>query len=274
MINKTKHDSLPSLGSALSTLATRECRRLLRALAMRKQRQEGIHEARKSCRRLRSILPLLPPEQPTDAVDHGLRELAHSLAPLRDAHMAVRTAKLLATAHETSITRPVLQALERRCEQMIDHALKQDPHWRQRRVEAQRIVAAIHALSWHDIRPSLAIQTLKHSKRRVKKARRKALALRTPAASHRWRRRARKLRYQLEFLRKARRMAGMKKHRTQQYGEQAKHLSAVTDQLGWRQDFQIFLDAVKQLPNSAKVLALRQELKSKSASWSEAELHA
>ena len=43
MINKAKHDNLPTMGSSLGTLAARECRRLLRALGMRKQRQEGIH---------------------------------------------------------------------------------------------------------------------------------------------------------------------------------------------------------------------------------------
>lgn len=271
MINKAKHDNLPTMGSSLGTLAARECRRLLRALGMRKQRQEGIHEARKSCRRLRSILPLLPPEQPIDAVDHGLRDLAHSLAPMRDAYIAARTAKLLATAHATSVTPQVLHALERHCEQTIDAALKQDPHWRHRRTEAKRIMAAIQALPWQDIRPSIAKKALKRSKQRVKKARKKADALHTPTASHRWRRRARKLRYQLDFVRKARRMAGMKKARTQRYGEQAKHLSTLTDQLGWRQDFQIFLGAVETLPDSAKVLALRRELKSKAASWSKAE---
>jgi hypothetical protein len=274
MINKAKHDNLPTIGSALGTLAGRECRRLLRALGMRKQRQEGIHEARKSCRRLRSILPLLPPGPRIDAVDQGLQELARSLGPMRDAYIAARTAKLLATAHARSVTPEVLQTLDQRCEQMIDAALKQDPQWRHRRAEAQRIAASIQALQWQDIRPSSARQTLKHSKRRVKKARKKALALRTPPASHRWRRRARTLRYQLDSVRKARRMAGMKKPRTQRYGERAKHLSMLTDQLGWRQDFQIFLGAVEALPESAKVMALRRELKSKSASWSKAEPHA
>ncbi|GLQ89935.1 CHAD domain-containing protein [Dyella flagellata] len=271
MMNKTKNDGRPALGTALGQLAARECRSLLRALAMRKRRQEGIHEARKSCRRLRSLLPLLPPEQPTNAVNRGLQELAHALAPLRDAHIAARTAKLLATAHETWITPEVIHSLEHRCEQMLDNALKQDPHWRRRRADAQRIIASIHALAWADIRPSLAKKTLKRSKRRVKKAHSKARESRAPDALHRWRRRARKLRYQLEFVRKARHVAGMKKGRSQKYAASAKQLSALTDQLGWRQDFQIFLDAVEQLPTSRDVRALRRELPSKSASWSQAE---
>lgn len=271
MVNKAKHDNLPSFGAALGTLADRECRRLLRALAMRKKRQEGIHEARKSCRRLRSILPLLSPEQPTDAVAHGLQELAHGIAPMRDAYIAARTAKLLAKAHASLITPELIDLLERRCEDILSQALQSDAHWRHRRARAQRIIAAIHALAWQEVRPSQVKQTLKRSRQRVKKARKKALALQAPAALHRWRRRARKLRYQLEFVRKALRMAGMKKGYTQKYGAQAKQLSLLTDQLGWRQDFRIFRDAVEQLPVCADVRALRRQLPSKSASWSKAE---
>jgi len=270
-MNKIKHDNRPSFGAALGTLAERECRKLLRALAMRKQRQEGIHEARKSCRRLRSILPLLPPEQPTDAVDHGLQALAHGIAPIRDAYIAARTAKLLAKTHATQITPALVHQLEQRCEEILGQTLASDAHLRDRRAHAQRIIAAIHTLAWQDIRPAQARQTLKRSKQRVKKARKKALALQAPAALHRWRRRARKLRYQLEFVRKARRMADMKKARTQAYGAKAKQLSLLTDQLGWRQDVQILLDTIEQLPDPADVHALRRQLPSKSANWLSAE---
>jgi len=270
-MNKIKHDNLPSFGAALGTLAERECRKLLRALAMRKQRQEGIHEARKACRRLRSILPLLPPEQPTDAVDHGLQELARSIAPIRDAYIAARTAKLLAKTHATQITSGLVHRLEHRCDEILGQALASDAHLRGRRAHAQRIVAAVHTLAWQDIRPAQARRSLKRSKQRVKKAHKKALALQAPAALHRWRRRARKLRYQLECVRKARRMADLKKARTQKYGAKAKQLSTLTDQLGWRQDVQIFLDAVGQLPDFADVRALRRQLPSKSANWLSAE---
>ena len=266
-MNKTKRDSRPDLGGALALLVARECRALLRALAMRKRRQEGIHAARKSCRRLRSLLPLLPPGQPSEAVDRGLRELAHGLAPLRDAHMAVQTAQVLAQAHAAWITPEVVRALAQNAEQILAGALSQDPHWRQRRAEARQLIAALQALAWPQIRPAPARKTLKRSRRRMRKARKQALALRSPVALHRWRRRARKLRYQLEFLRKARRMAGMKKRRTQKYGQRATQLSALTDQLGWRQDFQILLATVEQLPDSSAIRALRRKL----PGWSQAE---
>ena len=262
---------MPTLGAALGALAVRECRALQHALAIRSKRQEGIHKARKSCRRLRSVLPLLPPDPSTDELDQALRQLAHTLAPLRDAHIAARTARVLASAHPARFTPEIVRVFDDRTHTLLGRALNEDPNWRQRRADVQRMKVALGDLPWQGIRPGWTKKVVKKAWRKVKRTREKALAERTPPARHRWRRRARKLRYLLEFLRKARRMAGMKKHRTKRYGEQAKQLSTITDQLGWRQDFQIFLDAVEQLPGTVDVQALRRELQSKSASWSKSE---
>lgn len=268
MMNKSTQSSRPSLGFAFRAMVAGECRTLQRTLAMRKDRQKGIHEARKSCRRLRAMLPFLPPEQPTEAIDQALRAVVHGFSPQRDAHIAARTAQLLATQHGTWLTPEVIQDLENHAAQVLEETLRDDPNWQHRRVEARRIIDTLEVLPWQAIRASAAKKTLKKTARKMKKAHEEAEAQRTPEASHHWRRRTRKLRYQLELLRKARRMAGMKKRKTKDYGDWAKHLSATTDQLGWRQDFQIFLRTVEQLPNSTDVRALRRALKSKSAGWS------
>lgn len=271
MMNKNTQTSQPSLGFAFRAIAAQECRTLQRMLAMRKDRQKGIHEARKSCRRLRALLPFLPAEQPTEAIDQALRTMVHGFSPQRDAHIAARTAQLLATQHGSWLTPEIIDAMERHAVQVLDETLQDDPNWQQRRVEARRIIDTLEVLPWQEIRPSSAKKTLKKTARKMEKAQEQAQAERTPEASHRWRRRTRKLRYQLELVRKARRMAGMKKRRTKAYGDWAKHLSHTTDQLGWRQDFQIFLQTVEQLPDSTGVQGLRQELKSKSESWSKSE---
>jgi CHAD domain-containing protein len=270
-MNTSSHDNLPTLGPALGTLAARECRALQRALTMRSKRQEGIHAARKSCRRLRSLLPLLPPDTPIEELDQNLRQLAHRLAPLRDAYIAARTARVLASVHPSRFTPEIIHAFDDRTNALLGRALNEDPNWRQLRADVQHMAATVIAMPWQDIRPGQTKKAVKRTRRKVKRAREKALSERTPPANHRWRRRARKLRYQLEFLRKARRMAGMKKARTRRYGEQAKQLTTITDQLGWRQDFQIFLAAVEQLPDTPDMQALRRALVSKSASWSKAE---
>ncbi|HET7331989.1 CHAD domain-containing protein [Dyella sp.] len=270
-MNTSRRDNLPTLGLALGTLAARECRVLQRALAMRSKRQEGIHKARKSCRRLRSLLPLLPPDAPIDKLDQNLRQVAHRLAPLRDAYIAARTARVLASAHPSRFTPEIIRAFDDRTNALLGYALNEDPNWRQLRADVQHMAAAISAMPWQDIRPGQTRKTVKRARRKMKRAREKALSERTPPARHRWRRRARKLRYQLECLRKARRMAGMQQARTKRYGDQAKQLGVITDQLGWRQDFQIFLAAVEQLPDSPDMQMLRRALASKSASWSKSE---
>jgi CHAD domain-containing protein len=270
-MNKSRQRSPSSLGSALKAVVARDGRSLLRALAMRKDRQTGIHEARKACRRLRGLLSFLPSGETTDALDEALRTMVHSLAPQRDAYIATRTARLLAMQHEASLTPEVIDALDHHATHVLDEALQDDPNWQRRRVEARRIIDALQMLPWHAIDSSSAKRKLKKAARKMKKAHEQAKAERTPEAFHRWRRRARKLRYQLELLRKARRLAGMKKRKTKEYGERAKHLSHATDQLGWRQDFQIFLHAVQQLPDTSGVQALRETLKSKSTNWLESE---
>ncbi|WP_233842713.1 CHAD domain-containing protein [Dyella sp. 2HG41-7] len=270
-MNKAKHDSSPKLGPALGSLAAGECRSLQRALAMRKKRHEGIHATRKSCRRLRCLIRFLPAAEPVDALDRVLKELARSFSPLRDAHIAARTARLLATSHKIKLTPNVIKAFDAHSERLLDNALQDDPHWRHRRAEAHRVIAACNSLRWEDIRPSSAKKTLKRTTRKMKKTQKEATELRAAAADHRWRRRARKVRYELEHLRKARRIADMKKSRTKRYGERAKQLAAITDRLGWRQDFQVFVKTANLLPDSLDVLALRKALKTNSSNLSQSE---
>ncbi|RDS83765.1 CHAD domain-containing protein [Dyella monticola] len=274
MITKTRQNGPQTLGSALEKLVLRECRSLHRALAIRKELHKGIHESRKACRRLRSALAFLPPSATVDALDETLRQLIHSFSPQRDAYIATRTARLLGSVHEAPIAPGVVDALRIRCKQRLNQAVGKDPHWRRRRAQARRMTTSLAALPWRDIRSQTAKKTLKRTKKKMKKAHAKAQRQRTPATSHRWRRRARKLRYQLDWLRKARHLAGMKKNRTKRYDHQAKHLSTLTDQLGWRQDFQVFLHAIEGLPDSDDVLAARSTLKAKSASLSASEPHA
>lgn len=270
-MNKNAQTGRPSLGLAFRALAASECRALQRTLATREDRQKGIHEARKSCRRLRAMLPFLPSEQPTEAIDQALRAMVHGLSPQRDAHIAARTARQLATRHAALITPKVIETLESHSAQVLDEALRDDPDWQHRRVQANRIIDTLEVLPWQAIRSAAVKKSLKKSARKMDKAQEQAQAECTPEASHRWRRRARKLRYQLELVRKARRMASLKKRKTKIYGDWAKRLSHTTDQLGWRQDVQIFLQTIEQLPDSTNVRALRQELESSTQNWPEAD---
>jgi CHAD domain-containing protein len=265
-MSNTSQASGLKIGPALKVLALQECRSLERSLAARKGRHERIHKIRKSSRHLRSLLALFKPlsNQRATALDKSLKQLLHSFSALRDAHVAAHTARLMATTHE-AVTPALLSALKHRSTTLLDEALEKDPDWHRRRTKVRRIVNAIEALPWQLVTPSMAKSVARRSTRRMKKVRKIALEQRTVTAMHHWRRRARQLRDQLEFLRKGRRMAGMKKRRTQQYGVRIKHLATLTDRLGWRQDFQVFLDALNRLPSSTEAVALRKAIQLRSA---------
>jgi CHAD domain-containing protein len=264
---KAKRSGRLKIGSALAALATEEGRSLQQALAERKELQDGIHDARRACRRLRSLLSFLAPfhdAQQAEELDQALRQLVHGFADLRDAHMATHTARLLANSHATTLTPAVIDLLETRARVLLEAALEHDPDWRERRSQVERIAAAVESLKWQNVTPSSAKKVLRHSVKRMKQARRAALEQRTDEAFHRWRRRARQVRYELQTLRKARRVTGIKKSYTHHYGTRIKQLGLITDRLGWRQDFQVFVATLEQLPPSPEVLALREALSKKS----------
>jgi CHAD domain-containing protein len=267
-MGKAKHDGERSIGSALGTLALKECRTLQQALTTRKELQDGIHRARRACRKLRSLLALLEQSsdrQHVETLHKSLRQLVHSFSDLRDAHIAIRTARLLAGSHATTLKPALIAQLESRSMELLNAALEQDPEWQRRSRKATRIAIAVETLNWHNMSSSSAKRALKHSVKRMKKARRAALEQHSDTAFHRWRRRARQVRYQLEFLHKAQRMTGTKKSYTDKYAKRAKQLGLITDRLGWRQDFQVFLATLDSLSDSAEVRALREALSRKSA---------
>jgi CHAD domain-containing protein len=271
-MSDAKQGKSSNLGSALHALANKECLTLEQALKARKGRQDGIHDARKACRRLRSLLTFLPAtaDRRVALLDKRLKQLGGSFASVRDAHMAAHTARLLATTHQAALTPSLLNALESRAKTLLKQALKKDPNWRGRRVKAHRIAAAMAHLPWQHIDADDISKVLKRHTHRVRKSRKKALDERTPPAYHRWRRQARKLRYQLEWVHKVQGAMGIKKKRARRYDERLKDLKLTIDQLGWRQDFTVFRSTVEQLPASADALALRKSLQQKAPSLSKA----
>lgn len=176
-MNRAKSGSDLTIGLALGTLAARECQSLQRALAMRKQRQRGIHRARKCCRRLRSLLVFVgaKPTKRVIALDNTLRALLHGFSALRDAHIAKRTARLLASTHEARLTPALLSALQNHSSTLLRDALKADPDWRHRRNKVERLGVRLQSLPWHAIHPAWIKQAIDLSAKRVKKARKRVM---------------------------------------------------------------------------------------------------
>ncbi|WP_043694177.1 CHAD domain-containing protein [Luteibacter sp. 9133] len=258
----------PKLATALATFAASECRRAIRSLGDSKQPHKGIHEARKALRRLKSLLRLgatvfddaLPP------LEIAIDRLAVSLSSVRDAHVAVLTARLLAGADPSDGWKHAIDALELRSEGRLTAALIKDPRFLERRKRIRELAHAIAALPWRKLSRHAIEHALANSEKRVAKARKRMRTSATTANLHRWRRRARRLRMQLELIRKARKAAGMPaSHHAERDKALARTMSALSDTIGSKQDLRALRKTLRTIvdPDTmpALIVAITHELK-------------
>ena len=257
------------LATTLADAASRECRRALRALGDTQHRHRGIHEARKSLRRLKSLLRLgtttfadaLP------SLEKAIDRLAVGLSPLRDAHVAVETATSLAGSlavdvEACAVAGPeswgrAIDLLTLRCEGRLTAALTKDPGFERRRSEVRMLARQVHALPWQAMTTEEIDHALAHSEQRVARARKRMRKSDSVANLHRWRRRARRLRMQLELVRKARKAAGLPApHHADREKALAKDMSLLSDAIGARQDLRLLRDILRTLVDADTAPAL------------------
>lgn len=240
----------PKLAMALASFAASECRRAIRCLGNGTQRHKGIHEARKALRRLKSLLRLgttvfgdaLP------SLEAAIDRLAVSLSSLRDAHVTVVTACSLAGPDPSDGWKRAIEALELRSEGRLTAALIRDPRFLQRRKRIRELAHAVAALPWHKLSRHVVEHALAHSEQRVAKARKRMRKSASTANLHRWRRRARRLRMQLELIRKARKAAGMPApHHAERDKSLAKAMSALSDAIGAKQDLRALRQVLRTI---------------------------
>lgn len=250
-------------GGALAALAVCECRAIDRALARTRNRHAGIHRARKGIRSLRAILALAEPK-PDDAtrrIDRRLRKLARSLSALRDAFVAMQTAQSLAMGGSAAPWHAAAAALEEACNQALRSALATDPDFAARRSELGRIRQALSVLPWERVSPQAMARALKRSGRRTKRSEDDARRRGTVDLLHRWRRRLRRLRLQLDAMAKVSAMspdpadAAHPRH-------DMRELKRMTDALGRRQDLRLLRRHLARLDAGLRSPAqLRLELR-------------
>lgn len=258
----------PKLATALATFAASECRRAIRSLGDARQQHKGIHEARKALRRLKSLLRLgaivfddaLPP------LESAIDRLAVSLSSLRDAHVAVVTARGLAGADPSDGWKRAIEALELRSEGRLTAALIKDPRFLQRRKRIRELAHAVAALPWRKLSRQVVEHALANSEQRVAKARKRMRKSATTANLHRWRRRARRLRMQLELIRKARKAAGMPApHHAERDKALARTMSVLSDTIGSKQDLRALRKILRSIvdPDTMPplIVAITHELK-------------
>jgi CHAD domain-containing protein len=252
------------LGEALHVLARAECDTIDRALGRSRDRHRAVHRARKAIRSLRAIMALLGPVSGEQAtwVDKELKSLALELSPLRDAHVAVAVAEKLAGDEPSSAWHRVAHLLVARRNRLLRQTLLQDPAFAGRRARLQQIASALDALRWDSITIGLVERALEQSENRVHRAARRARHKGTAACMHRWRRRARRQRLQIDAARRAcKPQAGLLK-RLSKEGKTSARLKRLADQLGWRQDLEVMRSLLDDLPDASLPLAeLRKQLR-------------
>lgn len=192
-----------AIGETLRSEARHELERAARQLARPgEERHLGIHQARKSIRRVRAILALggegfaLRPA--ARRIDAGLRSLCRGLSSLRDAD-ALRDALLHLQAE--AVLGPI--ECERLCAfvaalraRRLAGALARDPDFARRR---SRLLAAEHQLErlpWAEVDDAAVRAAHAESVERLGKALKRARRSDDPEDWHRLRRRLRRLRQQ------------------------------------------------------------------------------
>lgn len=159
---------------------------------------EGVHQARKSMRRVRATLALgnglLGPG--AGMVDRELRELNEGLSPLRDAHALVETLDRLRERSEDEALRALLdrarEAAVAAREVRAGSALASDPGLGGRLALIAVLRAALPELAWARCSPAGLRMAVADADDRSRRARERAQRTGKDEHWHRWRRRARR----------------------------------------------------------------------------------
>ena len=250
-----------ALAEHIHLLAREECRAIGRALAAKRRIHPAIHDARKAIRRLRALLALIEERVPEAApIDRQLERLGDGLSSLRDAHVVIETAGKFARHHRKQ-WRPAMRALEARRDARLARVLALDPGFLKRRALVTRLEARLEFLDWTRLRLADLRTGAEASQLRLDNAEKHAAFDLAPENLHRWRRRVRRLRFQLEAIGRLSPEALHKLSRRHP-GRDPKALHRLGDALGDRRDEQMLASALKRtrgLPNRPELLARMQD---------------
>lgn len=192
------------LGAVLQAEAVHEAERAARQLARPgEERHDGIHQARKSIRRVRALLALggeaFAATPSVRRLDAALRSLCRGLSSLRDAD-ALRDALL--HLQRDAVIGPI--ECERLCAfvavlraRRLAAALARDPDFARRRARLQTAQTRLSMLPWQGVTDVEVAAAHALSRKRLRKALKQARrSSEDPEAWHTLRRRLRRLRQQ------------------------------------------------------------------------------
>lgn len=199
----TGRDGAANFGAAIKALLLAQLHRIESGLGERRRPHGAIHEVRKAVRRFRSVLALCV-DVATDeftAFDRRVRRIGKRLSTLRDAHVRVATTSAVRRGDRRDEIWHALDLwLRRERKQLLARALADDPDFAALRRRARRVARDLDAIDFGRLDGHAILRALHASAARMAKAEQKANAHPCAAVRHRWRRRVRRLRLQLEGL--------------------------------------------------------------------------
>ncbi|KRA46219.1 CHAD domain-containing protein [Pseudoxanthomonas sp. Root630] len=240
-------------GKRVAALAADEIQVLAEALAAAPAAPAGVHEARKSIRRLRSLLALVRAalgKADVRTIDDALKTLAKGLSALRDGQVVLDAADHCArhagSADEAATWDALRPLLVHQQEHRVANALADDPGFMRRQARAHREAERLRALPWHRLHANDLRHGLARSVRRQQRSQEVALASGSLDDLHDLRRKSRRLRMQLNTL---------KRLRVSTHGVAAatRDIAELVDQLGALQDLALLqrsLSALEPAPHT------------------------
>lgn len=192
------------LGAAVKAYLIAQLRDIDEQLsASRKHPHRAVHEVRKAVRRFRSVLALCGDAAPEafERIDRRVRRIGKALSALRDAHVLVGTVAAVRRRDARAAIWNELDALvvaQRAA--LLKRALADDPEFRAVRRRVARLSAELTRIEIDGVTGATIARALDDSAARVTRAERKARHSTRTMIQHRWRRRVRRLRLQLEGL--------------------------------------------------------------------------
>jgi len=195
------------LGLALAAFAREQLRMAQDFLSQSDEsRHDGVHQARKSLRRVRATLALgrerLGPSARTLDADVG--RLCRGLSRLRDGQALIEALRRLAPTAPAGLAEAMpelLLAARARRDALLAATLAADPELASRRRRLQALARRLELLPWGELGAADVAAAVARSERRTRKAERRAA--RHPARYQEWhafRRRLRRLRQQDSLL--------------------------------------------------------------------------
>lgn len=248
------------MGGEFGQLVRADCLAIEKALASRKGIHSRVHEARKAIRRVRALLSLVEHRLDVESADLALQRIGDGLSTLRDACAAAGVSSQVGKLDEKKRWVPVTAALRARADSVAARVLKSDPRFAKRRRTVQQVMGQLQKLPWDDLKTEHVRNGLQRQHKRTTEAGRRAKKDPTAENLHRWRRRARRLRMQVDAL------ASLDVRNISLREHSAKKLHKLSDSLGWHQDIQVLQTLVQRLPGlheRSTLLAHLEKLESK-----------